>query len=393
MHAGGGDMAVSFLGLFALAGLAALVFLAVLGLVALLTNPKTRDVAKTLFGAAAALMLLVVLVGGLFGLFMGTARYQVARHRNTYPVDRPVEVDRPVAVLEQIEELKPEESADTPEPDVESDIALPPDPRTRKGSEDAVEADASTAAEEVGDKADQEEAKSKPDEAATSDEDTSAASEAPQPANEEAAKETATIVEKPQQSGTAELSVAPLPEDNRPAWVDRKPYKEGSVYYWPVATDPRPDLAEAEEEALPVALNGAVADYVRTKLKLGARAGQKVHLESDYLRDSLVGADVWVEPLSLSLGEFVRVHALVKFDREANSIIDEAWDHQRLAGRLWSAGGFLALVLFFLALVYCYLKIDQVAGGSRRRLLRFATILVILGLMLVAAGVASVGIA
>ena len=51
------------------------------------------------------------------------------------------------------------------------------------------------------------------------------------------------------------------------------------------------------------------------------------------------------------------------------------------------------MVLFFLALVYCYLKIDQVTDGSRRGLLRFAAILVILGLMLVAAGVASVGIA
>ena len=49
--------------------------------------------------------------------------------------------------------------------------------------------------------------------------------------------------------------------------------------------------------------------------------------------------------------------------------------------------------LLLLSIVYSYLKIDQVTDGSRRRLLRFAAILVILGLMLVAAGVASVGIA
>jgi len=46
-------MAISFVGLFALAGLAAVVFLAVLGLIALLTNPRTRDVAKILLGGLA----------------------------------------------------------------------------------------------------------------------------------------------------------------------------------------------------------------------------------------------------------------------------------------------------------------------------------------------------
>lgn len=387
-------MAVSFLGLFALAGLAALVFLAVLGLITVLTNPKTRDIAKILFGAAAAFALLIVLVGGMY---LGVSRREAVRREAT--VARLTERALQMHNKQTHEQVVLPEAADS--------VLPPPDPRTREGINEATESDELKASEEAGDEAADAQPISKPEptpepekdatglqeEAEKPDEETTAASEAPQPATEEAAKEAATVVEKPQQSDTAELSVAPLPEDNRPAWVDRKPYKEGSVYYWPVAADPRPDLAEAEEEALPIALNGAVADYVRTKLKLGARAGQHVHLESDYLRDSLVGADVWVEPLSLSLGEFVRVHALVKFDREANSIIHEAWDHQRLAGRLWSAGGFLALVLFFLALVYCYLKIDQVAAGPRRRLLRFAAILVILGLMLVAAGVASVGIA
>ena len=50
-----------------LAGLACFVFLAVLGLIALLTNPKTRDVAKVLFGVLAAVVLLVVLDARDFG--------------------------------------------------------------------------------------------------------------------------------------------------------------------------------------------------------------------------------------------------------------------------------------------------------------------------------------
>ena len=50
MHADGGDMAVSFLGLLIVAGMAGVMFLAVLGLMTLLTNPKTRDMAKILLG-------------------------------------------------------------------------------------------------------------------------------------------------------------------------------------------------------------------------------------------------------------------------------------------------------------------------------------------------------
>ena len=106
----------------------------------------------------------------------------------------------------------------------------------------------------------------------------------------------------------------------------------------------------------------------------------------------MVGDDVWIEPLSLSVGEFVRVHALVKFDRQANQIIQEQWHQHQLNGRLWLAAGLLCVAICVLALVYCYLKIDLITGGSRRGLLRIAAILVILGLMLVAAGVAAAAV-
>jgi hypothetical protein len=391
MHVDGDDMAVSFVGLFVLAGLAALVFLAVLGLITLLTNPKTRDVAKILLGGLAAVVLLVVLVGGVFfaaSVPHVAAQREIARREATTARLQELgermhaehagahEAVEPSAVVEEKEpELASESADDTPPAPAASDAEAPPNPRERGITDEAVDVDAIESSEGVDDVSVAEEAEPKAQ------------------AADEPAEEAATSPEEPEESNVGELSVAPLSQDNRPAWVDRKPYKEGSVYYWPVASDPRPDADQAELDALPKALSGAVADYINQKLRLGSLATRQVQLDPTYVRDQLVGEDIWIEPRNSPLGEFFRVHALVKFDREANTVIREAWSHERLEGRLWSAGGFLAVVLLFLSLIYSYLKIDQVTKGSRRALLRFAAILVILGLMLVAAGVASVGIA
>ena len=383
-------MAVSFVGLFVLAGLAALVFLAVLGLITLLTNPKTRDVAKILLGGLAAIVLLVVLVGGLFmGVTGRHVQHEMARRDATAArlkeIGERLHAEHAGALEEAIEshtvpeEKAPEAASDSADEaataPVNSDVTAPPNPRERGITEEAVDVDAIESSEDIDNAPVREEVKPKLEAAAEPVEDAEA------------------TPEEPEESNVGKLSVAPLPDVNRPAWVERKPYKEGSVYYWPVAADPRPDADQAEFEALPEALQAAVADYINQKMRLGSLATRQVHLDPTYVRDQLVGEDIWIEPRNSPLGEFFRVHALVKFDREANSIIRETWDQERLQKRIWSAGGILAMVLFFLSLVYCYLKIDQVTDGSRRRLLRFAAILVILGLMLVAAGVASVGIA
>ncbi len=54
-------MSVGFLGLLLLAGL---VFLAVIGLVGVLSHPRVREAAKIVFGGLAAIAMLVVLLGG-----------------------------------------------------------------------------------------------------------------------------------------------------------------------------------------------------------------------------------------------------------------------------------------------------------------------------------------
>lgn len=392
-------MSVSFIGLFALAGLAAVVFLAALGLIALLTNPKTRDVAKILLGALAAMVILVGLVGVLFfGVsqrrvaLQEEARREIATARlealgqefkNETHLEESIAPaqDAPLAAAEAAgdADAKPEAAS------TGSSLELPPNPRGRDTIDSS---DEPTEVENL------DEAVATKSEEAPSEEtvEETVEKEEAAPAPEEPEKAASPV--EAEESEVGELSVAPLDRDGRrPDWAEREPYKEGSVYCWPVVTDPRSDLDQAELEALPEALDEVVADYIAKKLRLGSVASRQVRLDPTYILDNLVGDDIWVENRSLKVGEFVRIHALVKFDRQANSVIRETWESQQVVGRLWSAGGFLAMVLFALAVVYCYLKLDQVTHGAKRGLLRFAAILVILGLMLVAAKVASMGIA
>ncbi len=406
-------MAVSFLGILVLAGFAGLVFLALLGLIALLTNPRTRDTAKVLLGGLTAMVLLVTFVGGLFLL--------VARHRSAVSTQNAVvraQIDRELARLDRAKrEIDLQEAASAPATEVavtppmaamvadaaeEKPAESPPveEPADAAKAESAESGDGPTTSGE-GKAAPKEGAEEKPLMPEEPEPSAAVQAEASQDAvassemkvEAEAANETPAEPAKPDTPETGELSVPPLADNNRPTWVDRKPYKEGSVYYWPVATDPSPDSEDAEAAALPKALNVAVADYIKNKLQLGAGAAGQVRLKPDYLRSEMVGDDIWIEPLSLSVGNFVRVHALVKFDRQANQVIHQQWQQQRVTGRLWSAAGLFSAALLFMALVYCYLKIDLVTGGSRRGLLRIAAVLVILGLMLVAVGVAVAGIA
>ncbi len=420
-------MAVSFVGLFVLAGAAGVVFLAVLGLVALMTNPRTRDVAKMLLGGLAALVVMLVVVAGFFFALRverqesvrreaASARLQQlgeqfrSKEAESITLAAPEAVPEPLAPAEKPADLAQHDSdavaadaakAGTEAAEEKAVVLEKPEPSDSAETEPSKGEAGEAAGDETkpdSEKAAEEEtvAPKKPDppssaQVETSEQSGDVAADTKAAANG-ATDETAVAPKKPDGADSAELSVPPLVDDGRPPWVDRKPYKEGSVYYWPIATDPCPDSTDAEEVALPKALHVAVADYVKDRLQLGSGAAGRVRLAPDYLRNNMVGDDVWIEPLSLSVGEFVRVHALVKFDRQANQIIQEQWHQHQLNGRLWLAAGLLCVAICVLALVYCYLKIDLITGGSRRGLLRIAAILVILGLMLVAAGVAAAAV-
>ncbi len=165
-----------------------------------------------------------------------------------------------------------------------------------------------------------------------------------------------------------------------PPWVGQEPFKDGSVYKWPVKCDPRPSQSECEEEALPAAVDQVIAEYIKTKLKLGRQAARLVRLPRSYVREQMIGDDVWVEPVEVSFGDWVRLHALVKFDRRANALIAERWATVEHIDRLAGVAVAGAILLLLLASAYTLLKIDLVTGGKYRgrlRLLVAATILLL----------------
>jgi len=348
-------MNISVIGLVALVGLAVCVFLVVLGLITVLTNPKTRDAARITLGVLAALVLAVVLVGGL--LAVTRAKYVAQRHEVIQ-----AEMQARQAAIEA--EHKARQLASGIEIDESTD-------KDEVESADVTESDAATESEDAS-----------PD--ATSEE-TDGSSD------EEAAAETPP--EEPEAADSTELNV-PISVAAKPEWVGRKPFKQGSAYCWPVVTDPRETADEATDKELPQVLERAVADYIRNKLELGSLAANRVHLDSEFVLTTMVEeGDIWIEPVDTTWGQWSRVHVLVRFDHKANTLLEERWTAVQLTQRLWTAGTLLCGVLFFLSLVYCYLKLDAITSGSKRGLLRFAAIVVILGLAFAVAGVAAALIA
>ncbi len=346
------NMSIGFLGLLLLAGL---VFLAVLGLVGVLSHPRAREALKIVFGGLAAIAMLVVLLGG----FVFLARQQAVRTA--------VRTERAAVAAKtaQLRSLEAKIRAAESQWETLERVATP--------SADSLEA----AEAELG------AGQTKDSDAGV---EAGEGKESPQPAAKELPKEKPAEAES-ESPPPDQVTVGPSIE-KRPEWVGRKPYKENSVYCWPVVTDPRPDEEETFSEALPEAIRAAVREYVQTKLGLTSADARLVALDPDYAMTHLVDGDLWTEPVATSFGPWVRVHAMVKFDHEANVVLKERFAAAQVERRLWGAGAVACGLLFLLAVAYCYLKIDLASGGSRRWLLRFAAILVILVSILVTGGLA-----
>ena len=345
-------MSILFLGLLPLAGL---VFLAILGLVGVVSHPRAREALKIVFGGLAAIGMLLVLLAGL--VFLG--RHQAMRIA--------VRTERAAiaARTAQLRALEAKIRAAESRWETLEGTAIP--------SADALEgADAEQGAGQTDD--------------SDAGGGTGEGTEAAPPAAKELPK--GKPAEAESDSPPPDQVTVGRPIEKRPEWVGRQPYKESSVYCWPVVSDPRPDPEETFSEALPEAIRAAVREYVQTKLDLESAAAREVALDPDYAMSHLVGGDLWTEPVATSFGPWVRVHALVKFDLEANVVLKERFAAAQVARRLWGAGGIACGLLFLLAVAYGYLKIDLASGGSRRWLLRFAAILVILVSILVTGGVA-----
>jgi len=140
----------------------------------------------------------------------------------------------------------------------------------------------------------------------------------------------------------------------RPAWVEAPPQLIGDAYQMAIKTDPFPTRAECESQ-LPDALHRAVAQYVKTKLKLGPRAARDVRLPLDYIRQHVVKQQ-WEESVEVSFGKWIQLHVLLEFDRNVKDRIEQEWERVVVTGRLWYTGTGVVVVLALLSVLFGYLK-------------------------------------
>jgi hypothetical protein len=215
----------------------------------------------------------------------------------------------------------------------------------------------------------------------------------PSPARGEGSVGTASEAVKPGLAAKAEreetepaTTVSEAAAD-RPSWAGAEPFKDGAVYKWPVTLDPRATKSEAEEELLPAAANAVIAEYARKKLKLDITPYQQSsggwpYLPEEYVRGQMIGGDVWAEPVNVSFGRWIRLHALLKFDRQTNERLRERWKDGETVRRLANVGVLGTCLLLALATAWAYLKADLATAGRYRWRLRLAATSLIAALMI-----------
>jgi hypothetical protein len=190
-----------------------------------------------------------------------------------------------------------------------------------------------------------------------------------------------------------------------PSWVGRDGFREGNVYKTAVTLDPGPTQQLCEEELLLPAVREKIKAYAGAKL--GPEAARRVRLPDEYIRNQMIGDDLWVQPVKVesfseldhklgreiwgeaanaSTDHWVRLHALVKFDADVDSRIKQQWIAALRFQRLQGVGGIVVIVLLALAGLYAYLRFDLATGGVYRNRLRVAALtaimLIILGVFL-----------
>jgi hypothetical protein len=162
-----------------------------------------------------------------------------------------------------------------------------------------------------------------------------------------------------------------------PAWANQPPRMDadGATYVMPIVVGPWQTRQECDAH-LPEELQKALDEYAEKCL--GRSARPRIVLPADYLRQHLVFGEC-EEVRQTSVGPMKQLHVLLKFDDEVKRLVLAEHHRGMVVWRLWAVGMGLAVVLWPIAVIYAYLKIDLATGGAFRGRLRFALLLAILG--------------
>jgi hypothetical protein len=362
-------MSASYLGLLTLVVLGLLLLGAVVGIVLLLSHPKTRVATFTVLGVGAAIV--VVLVAGMIFVHK-TARVQPFRHSTT--IAPPIELVRQSG---HIDAQKP----------AASNVPVASSPQTPKpASAEAVAKGEDEVAKEIAAKtvgllramvralgralAEEEQSLAAKKNAAIP---------VPAAAAKGAGGEGSKAVQPALTLTLSQGETGPNQPKTRPAWVSAPPQLVGDAYQMSMVVGPYTTRQECDAK-LPEAVQEALSRYAETAV--GPEAVGMVRLPDDYLRHDVV-VNQWEETRQYSVGPMVLLHLQLQFDVHVKSRVREAYRQAVVAERLYAAGTWSAIAIAILTVLFGYLKIDLATGGAYRGRLRLGAATVILGLVAV----------
>jgi hypothetical protein len=149
-----------------------------------------------------------------------------------------------------------------------------------------------------------------------------------------------------------------------PAWVDSKPHREGADYLMPISVGPYTSEEEIHAQ-LPASMRAAVALY--TVDLIGPQARARVQLPADYIEKN-IKSDEWWTTRELTVDDkrvhMPWLHVLLKFDREDNAVLHEAWRRVQVQERVAASGVLGGGLLLLLGAVYGGLRYSL--RGTRR---------------------------
>lgn len=157
----------------------------------------------------------------------------------------------------------------------------------------------------------------------------------------------------------------------RPAWVEAKPERIGGEYRIPVRVGPYASPLECEAR-LPETVALAIDDYI--ELVLGPEARGKVKLPWSYVEEKLIRERFDETRLfqltSTQQSEMHTLHVLLAFDQSANQYLRQLWRTAQGMTRLVRLGILFAVLVWSLAVIWSYLRLDLATAGRYRWPLR-----------------------
>lgn len=171
-------------------------------------------------------------------------------------------------------------------------------------------------------------------------------------------------------------SRVPSRKSVRPAWVAAQPQRVNGEYRIPVEIGPYHSLAECRQH-LRDTVAQAIDDYVELLVGPAARGKVKLpwsYVEQRIIRERFEESRVF-QLTSTQQATMHSLHVLLGFDQAANQYIRQLWRTAEGLLHLARVGLLFAIIVWTIAVVWGYLRLDLASHGRYRWSLRSAMLI------------------